>query len=394
MTSASSPKSETTAAATTGVASPAGVSEEHRQVLKDIYFTPEKPGSFSGIHSLLREANKLLLSMGKPRVPYRSVVHFLKSEPTYTLHKEVKNQKFVTNPVKIGAVFHSCECDLLEYADLVEFSSERYKYVLTVIDVRSRYVWYKFQRTKTSSETAKAFASVLVDIEPNKWEVCRTDAGNEFMGREFQQLCKDRGIKHFRQLSGQHKTPIVDRFHRTLGERVMKAMHHKNSRDFVSIVPQIVESYNNSQHSRLDKKTPRQVMEMRLGAQPMTPVLDGKEKAVVKVGDHVRLLDIKDRMTHSYKGRYTKEVFIVDRVKEKPGFRTQYYLKSLSGEPILGGVYKEELQSINYTPSELSTIEKVLRKKRIKGKLQYFVKWEGYDKSHNSWVPAADLQDI
>lgn len=47
--------------------------------------------------------------------------------------------------------------------------------------------------------------------------------------------------------------------------------------------------------------------------------------------------------------------------------------------------------SLQPQPSQIYEIEKVLRKKYIRGKWTYRVKWVNFDKSHNSWVDVDDL---
>jgi Chromo (CHRromatin Organisation MOdifier) domain len=50
------------------------------------------------------------------------------------------------------------------------------------------------------------------------------------------------------------------------------------------------------------------------------------------------------------------------------------------------GFYAEELQPINVKDA-VYKIEKVLRKRKLKnGKTQLFVKWLGWDDTHNSWI--------
>jgi hypothetical protein len=366
--------------------------KEHLKVLEEIYFDPKKPGSFSSAQTLLNETNKLLLANGKPKVPYKTVVRFLRGNETHTLHKEVQNQNYVTNPVKILSVYNAAEADLLSFVDLAEYN-EGVKYVLTVMDLRSRYLWFKFQKGKTMEETTENFEKILKEISPNKFQVVRTDRGGEF-GETFSKMLKAKKIKYFQQYSGKVKVPLMDRLHRTLGAKIAKIHHFQNTRDILKIFPQVVESYNNTVHKSLDGKTPKEVLDLKLGPAPKKPVLKIPEKRKFKIGDHVRLLDVKRGFVHAYRGRYTYEVFKVCKIVEKPGFRIQYYLESLSGEPILGSVYADEIQLIDYKPSELTRIEKVVGRKKIKNKEYLQVKWVGFPKSENSWIEASAVEDI
>jgi hypothetical protein len=55
-------------------------------------------------------------------------------------------------------------------------------------------------------------------------------------------------------------------------------------------------------------------------------------------------------------------------------------LKDITGKDILAGFYEMELQKVKHP--DVYLVEKVLKKK---GKKLY-VKWLGFDKSHNAWI--------
>lgn len=40
------------------------------------------------------------------------------------------------------------------------------------------------------------------------------------------------------------------------------------------------------------------------------------------------------------------------------------------------------------------TVEKILNKRIINGKTQYFVKWEGYSEADNTWEPLVNLESV
>jgi len=68
----------------------------------------------------------------------------------------------------------------------------------------------------------------------------------------------------------------------------------------------------------------------------------------------------------------------VDAVK--PTKPITYRLKDYQGNPIQGGFYQEELTSVKYP--DVYLIEKVLKRRGNR----LFVKWLGFDSSHNSWI--------
>ena len=128
-------------------------------------------------------------------------------------------------------------------------------------------------------------------------------------------------------------------------------------------------------------KTIRQMHEKKYSKIKRTPHIK------FKPGDKVRFSKLKNRFTRSYLPQAQHEIMKVTAVfKHLP--RVLYKLESLSGEPIEGKWYQEELTLILDQDEYL--IDKVLKKKGKK----LFVKWLGYPDSFNSWINANDVTSI
>ena len=70
-----------------------------------------------------------------------------------------------------------------------------------------------------------------------------------------------------------------------------------------------------------------------------------------------------------------------------------YALQDLQGDKIKGHFYNSELLAIDKDADNLWFIEKVLKQRRRGGKLQYFVKWDGFPKKFNSWIDSDSVID-
>lgn len=79
-----------------------------------------------------------------------------------------------------------------------------------------------------------------------------------------------------------------------------------------------------------------------------------------------------------YTGNWSTEVFTIKKRQQTDP--VTYILEDYQGNPISGSFYELELQKTKYP--DLHLVEKVLRKKPGKA----FVKWLGYDSTHNSWI--------
>jgi len=86
------------------------------------------------------------------------------------------------------------EADLVDVQSLAKHN-DNHRYLLTVIDVFSKYLHILPLKSKTGKAISEAFETVLNDdkyVEPLKrrpiW--VRTDKGKEFLGSTFQKLLK------------------------------------------------------------------------------------------------------------------------------------------------------------------------------------------------------------
>ena len=70
-----------------------------------------------------------------------------------------------------------------------------------------------------------------------------------------------------------------------------------------------------------------------------------------------------------------------------------YQLRDYGDDEIEGVFYAEELQKVQKSDG-IYKIEKILEKKKENGKVKVLVKWLGYDKKFNSWIPKSELRKL
>ena len=59
-----------------------------------------------------------------------------------------------------------------------------------------------------------------------------------------------------------------------------------------------------------------------------------------------------------------------------------------------GTFNNQEIQKIKVKSNPKYTIEKILKRKTVRGKKMVFVKWLYYPKKFNSWIEANEIQDL
>ncbi|XP_015601788.1 uncharacterized protein LOC107270880 [Cephus cinctus] len=193
-------------------------------------------------------------------------------------------------------------------ADLVNMSAyarenRGYRYLLTVIDIFSKFAWAVPTKSKNAKDVTAALRSVLAKGRiPKKLHV---DQGREFYNSEFKDLMQKHEVKTI-------------------------------------------------------LKRPK-----------------------FKIGDRVRISKFKHIFEKGYTPNWTTEIFTVSRVKNTDP--VTYNLKDYQDHSIEGGFYEHELTSVKYP--DIYLVEKILRKRGNK----LFVKWLGFDGSHNIWIDKSDL---
>ncbi len=83
-------------------------------------------------------------------------------------------------------------------------------------------------------------------------------------------------------------------------------------------------------------------------------------------------------------GSWSEELFTV--TNRYPTAPVTYSISDASGECIKGRFYQEELQKVARPADDYYKVEKILKTRRRGGRVEYFVKWQGYPESMNSWT--------
>ena len=79
--------------------------------------------------------------------------------------------------------------------------------------------------------------------------------------------------------------------------------------------------------------------------------------------------------------------------KSIPRVPPVYWLRDHAKDEIKGVFYVEELQKVHKS-DDIYKIEKILAEKKENVKVKVLVKWLGYDKKFNSWVPRSELRKL
>ncbi|XP_070155846.1 uncharacterized protein [Polyergus mexicanus] len=148
---------------------------------------------------------------------------------------------------------------------------------------------------------------------------------------------------------------------------------------WVDALPRLVSDYNARKHRTI-------------GMRPIdvTPAITDKllntvysnvkiaAPARFKVGNPVRVSKYKTIFEKGYTPNWTTEVFKIIKVQRTNP--VTYLLEDYRGKSIAAAFYEYELHRATYP--DVYLVEKVLRRRGD----EVYVKWLGFDGSHNSWI--------
>ena len=354
-----------------------------KTLLHSLFYDVTQPSAYTGKENVFRAAKRALSSITRADVD-----RWFEDQRPYTVHKPVR-LRFKRNKTIVKSIDDQWQADL---CDMQSKSSDNdgNAYILTCIDCFSKYAWAEPLQQKTADNIIKAMSRIFAS--GRKPKRLQTDKGSEFTNAKVQAFLRKHKVDFF-TTDSEKKASIVERFNRTLKNRMFKYFSKVNSYRYVDVLQALVDGYNGTYHRSI-KMQPKQVRHIH---QPLIRQRLYGEKTTKRqrknykynIGDWVRISKQRVTFAKGYLPGWSEEIFVIRkrRLQREP----IYYLRDLKNENLTGAFYEPELQRV-HEPTEYH-VEKVLRSRtRRDGVKEYFVKWKGYDASFNSWVK--DIRDL
>ena len=290
------------------------------------------------------------------------------------LHK-AKRKNYPRRKIVVNHIDEIFAADLVEMQKFAKLN-KGYRYLLTCIDIFSKYSWVIPLKDKRGITIKNALQKIFKERKPKfLW----TDRGTEFYNKQVQDLLNENNIKLYSTNNSEIKSAVIERFNRTFKNMMYKKFTENNNTIFYNILDELINNYNNKYHSTI-KMTPiegsKKVNENKI--KNIYNFEKTKKPGKFKIGDRVRLSLEKNIFEKSYETNWTEEIFEIYDIKYSNV--PYYYLKDLNNEKLDGTFYEQELQKTKQ--DDLYTIEKILKTNKDK----IYVKWRGYDNSFNSWI--------
>lgn len=289
-------------------------------------------------------------------------------------------RNFPRRKVLMRGIDETWQADLIDmknYSDL----NEGYNFLLTVIDNVSKFAWVLPLKRKTGLELKAALINIFERGRiPKNLHV---DNGTEFYNKNVKALLKSHSI-HLYSTYSEKKASICERFNRTLKTKMWKKFSLQGNHKWIDILQDLVTEYNNSIHRSIKMK-PNQVTAR--DEERLVKLLNSSnfkvKKTKFKVGDHVRISRLKPIFEKGYTPNWSPEIFSVTKVQKTNPIT--YKLIDYKREPIDGAFYEFEMLKVKNP--DIYLIDEILKRKGNK----LYVKWLGFDNTHNSWINKSDL---
>ena len=295
------------------------------------------------------------------------------------LHKS-KRKNYPRRRIIVNHIDEIFAADLVEMQKFAKLN-KGYRYLLTCIDIFSKYSWVIPLKDKKGITIKNALEKIFNE---RKSKFLWTDKGKEFYNKQVQDLLNENNIKLYPTNNSEIKSAVIERFNRTFKNMMYKKFTENNNTIFYNILNELVNNYNNKYHSTI-RMTPIQGSK-KINENKIKNIYNfekTKKLGKFKIGDRVRISLEKNIFEKGYETNWTQEIFVIYDIKYSNV--PYYYLKDLNNEKLDGTFYQEELQKTKQ--DDLYTIEKILKTNKDK----IYVKFKGYSNDFNQWVNKSDI---
>lgn len=372
-------------------------------------------------------AQKLYLKLKEEgiKIPLEKVREFVSKQLNYQLLKTFRKPKHF-NTINSTKIRENFQLDIIIYN---RFEFNKFKYILCIIDVYSRFV----QAAALTNREIPTIMTAIEKIFKVMGYPININCDNEFNTETFNKFAQKHDIiVHYCQPDEINKNAIVERFNRTLAMLLQKWRIGTKQYNWQKVLPDIIKNYNNTYHSTV-KNTPQKIwdgkatnMQTRVYLLPTFSIGDQvrlkKKKKVFAKGDAIVYskniyivtkingdkIYVKNLLTNeNLKSHYKPyELIKVSEIQTLPNTNNDEYeqhkeIKSKNKHSKIDreeGIDKSNIlveKRVKETPKEDEyEIEKIVdQQKGIDGKMLYRIHWKGYPSSNDTWQNYKDIKN-
>lgn len=188
-------------------------------------------------------------------------------------------------------------------------------YVLfTTININTRFVYAYYGKEKNMTTILNFLKQMGEKTEINS---LTCDLGGEFKNKEFEKYCRINNIKLFFVKSDGHKLGIINRFHRTLKEKLSIYFNTYDTVVWYDIIDKIIYNYNHSVNRGIG------VEPYKVNSFMENMIIQDRKKRtekimsklnIINVGDKCRVLVNKKLFQDKLSPKYSNKVYTIIKV--------------------------------------------------------------------------------
>jgi hypothetical protein len=225
--------------------------------LSQIYLDPvTHSNSVEGLFQNARKNNSNFLTFSR-----NDIQNFLENQKSFRTFQPIDKSQFQSRVVAVEGRFRKFQMHLI---DIKKYSYENdgTKYILTIIDVFSKYAFAIPLKSKKATGIASALTKIFSAKNAPLPRILQSDNGKEFIADAVKNVCKKYGIFQFFSYP-YSPLEFIERFNQTLKKKIFTWLHTNRHHQmqpyrYIDALPDLLHNYNHSIHSTL-RETPAMI---------------------------------------------------------------------------------------------------------------------------------------
>ena len=247
-----------------------------------------------------------------PKITMKIVKEWLSKQQSAQMNnKAVKKLEF--KPIYAEAPY-SFQMDLTFFPRYTK-KNDGYYILFTAININTRYGYAYALKDKDMTSIIKIIKEMEKKTEIN---VLEADLGSEFNNQLLKDFCEKNEITLDLFKADGHKLGIINRWHRTIKEKLVKYFDSFDTTRWVDIIDKIVYNYNHSVNRGIGYR-PVDVNDFIENKIRQNKKEEGESirdiEPEYKIGQYVRTLNDKNQFEDKMKSKYSSEVYEITKVK-------------------------------------------------------------------------------
>jgi len=278
----------------------------NEDLLYDLYYVKL---NFDGANILYNKARKI-----NKDITFDDVKDWLNRQAT---HQQTSNTSKRLNflPIYSESPF-GFQIDLTFFPRYTK-QNDGYYVLFTAININTRYAYAYYSKSKDSKTILEIMKQFHIDCL--MIDTITTDEGTEFKNAFFLKYCEDNNIKIFFCKGDSHKLGIINRFHRTLKDKLLKYFTSQDTVRWVGEIDKIIYNYNHTVNTGIDIEPANAntfiQSDIISERQALTEKMKDKEPEYL-IGGKCRILNTKELFDDKMTAQYSNKIYTITKVNK------------------------------------------------------------------------------